>query len=164
VIVWKLVEAGTASSSHEEGATMPVTAGSVRTWSMRLVIGTVVLGVTAVATAPVDAAPAERRHCDTRLASDRVPTWDFPVLSVTTEVGFLHDQQGTKVRIDRRAEGYQSEFPTEGPVGTMYRLTAIGPPFGPSAPWTLWVLERDVEMTPQFERCAARLREIPVRP
>jgi hypothetical protein len=140
-----------------------VVAGNVGKWLKRFVLGAVVLGVAGLAPSPVDAAPAERRHCDARLASDRVPMWDFPVLSVTTFVDFIWDEEGTKVRFDRRFEGWDTEFPTEGPVGTMYRISTVGPPFGAASGKLRysgnWVLSSAIEITPQFERCAARLRE-----
>lgn len=142
---------------------MNTSSGIVGTWLKRVVAGAVVVGVVGFAPPPLDAAPAERRHCDARLASDRVPMWDFPVLSVTTFVDFIWDEKGTKVRFDRRFEGEDIDFPTEGPVGTMYRISTVGPPFGAASGKVRyagnWVLANAVESTPQFERCAARLRE-----
>jgi hypothetical protein len=119
--------------------------------------------LTALTGAP---AAADRTHCDARVASETtwanpqgIPLYYAPVIYKNTLFGYLTVPGGTKVRFDARAEGFDLFFSPPQSVGMMYRVSRIiGPATGTDGSESMWLDPDDgIIITPQFERCAARL-------
>jgi hypothetical protein len=132
----------------------------------RRMTAAIVAASAALAALAGSTASAERSHCDARIASETawrnpqgIPLYYAPVIYKNTLFGYLTVPAGTKVRFDARAEGFDLFFSPPLSVGTMYRVSrVVGSVTGAQGTESLWLDPDDgIVVTPQFERCVAKL-------